>query len=388
MEKQFLNRIRAEIDLGAAEKNFTALKGFLYDDFTKPACVIKADGYGHGDLPLMKLYQDMGADFFCVSNTEEALRLRNGGCSGDILILGWSSPDDADVLSENNIIVTLVSVENALAFSEKASKPVRVHIKIDTGMSRVGLDTSDTKQCASDIAKIAIMPNISVEGAFTHFAAADSRLDDDVSFTEDQKQKFLAAVNAAEYLGVRLSHIHFLNSAATVYCYDSRSTLARLGILLYGLRPAYSMKIPFALQPVMSLKTVVSQVKTIHKGDTVSYGRTYTASGDRIIATVPCGYADGYPRLLSGNCEAIIRGKRAKGVGRICMDQMMFDVTKIEGVSEGDEVILIGSDGGETITADDLAEAYGSIGYELVCGIGKRVPRIYVGGKQSDKADE
>ncbi|MEZ3454268.1 MAG: alanine racemase [Oscillospiraceae bacterium] len=388
MEKQFLNRIRAEIDLGAAEKNFTALKGFLYDDFTKPACVIKADGYGHGDLPLMKLYQDMGADFFCVSNTEEALRLRNGGCSGDILILGWSSPDDADVLSENNIIVTLVSVENALAFSEKASKPVRVHIKLDTGMSRVGLDTSDTKQCASDIAKIAIMPNISVEGAFTHFAAADSRLDDDVSFTEDQKQKFLAAVNAAEYLGVRLSHIHFLNSAATVYCYDSRSTLARLGILLYGLRPAYSMKIPFALQPVMSLKTVVSQVKTIHKGDTVSYGRTYTAPGDRIIATVPCGYADGYPRLLSGNCEAIIRGKRAKGVGRICMDQMMFDVTKIEGVSEGDEVILIGSDGGETITADDLAEAYGSIGYELVCGIGKRVPRIYVGGKQSDKADE
>jgi len=388
MEKKFLNRIRAEIDLGAAEKNFTALKGFLYDDFTKPACVIKADGYGHGDLPLMKLYQDMGADFFCVSNTEEALRLRNGGCNGDILILGWSSPDDADVLSENNIIVTLVSVENALAFSEKASKPVRVHIKLDTGMGRVGLDASDTEQCASDIAKIAVLPNISAEGAFTHFAAADSRLDDDVSFTEDQKQKFLAAVNASERFGVRFKHIHFLNSAATIYEYDSRSTLARLGILLYGLRPAYSMKIPFALRPVMSLKTVVSQVKTIHKGDTVSYGRTYTAPGDRIIATVPCGYADGYPRLLSGNCEAIIRGKRAKGVGRICMDQMMFDVTKIDGVSEGDEVILIGSDGTETITADDLAEAYGSIGYELVCGIGKRVPRVYVGGKQSDKDDE
>ena len=187
MEKQFLNRIRAEIDLGAAEKNFTALKGFLYDDFTKPACVIKADGYGHGDLPLMTLYQKLGADFFCVSNTEEALRLRNGGCNGDILILGWSSPEDADVLSENNIIVTLVSVENALAFSEKASKPVRVHIKLDTGMGRVGLDASDTEQCASDIAKIAVLPNISAEGAFTHFAAADSRLDDDVSFTEDRK---------------------------------------------------------------------------------------------------------------------------------------------------------------------------------------------------------
>ncbi len=183
---------------------------------------------------------------------------------------------------------------------------------------------------------------------------------------------------------MRFKHIHFLNSAATIYDYDSRSTLARLGILLYGLRPAYSMKIPFALRPVMSLKTVVSQVKTIHKGNTVSYGRTYAAPGDKIIATVPCGYADGYPRMLSGNCEAIIRGKRAKGVGRICMDQMMFDVTKIKGVSEGDEVILIGSDGTETITADDLAEAYGSIGYELVCGIGKRVPRVYIGGKQKD----
>lgn len=379
-----MNRIRAEIDLDAAEKNFKALKGFLYDGYTKPACVIKADGYGHGDLPLMELYQSLGADFFCVSNTEEALRLRNGGCKGDILILGWCSPEDADILAENNIITALVSVENAEAFSQKASKPVRAHIKLDTGMSRVGLDTSDTEQCASDIAKIAIMPNISVEGAFTHFAAADSRLDDDVSFTEDQKQKFLAAVNAAEYLGVRLNHIHFLNSAATVYCYDSRSTLARLGILMYGLRPAYSMKVPFALRPVMSLKTIVSQVKMIHKGDTVSYGRTYTAPGDRVIATVPCGYADGYPRALSGNCEALIRGRRAKGVGRICMDQMMFDVTKIEGVSEGDEVVLIGSSGDETITADELADACGTIGYEIVCGIGKRVPRVYIGGKHED----
>ena len=138
----------------------------------------------------------------------------------------------------------------------------------------------------------------------------------------------------------------------------------------------------------MSLKTVVSQVKTVHKGDSVSYGRTYVADGDRVIATVPCGYADGYPRLLSGNCEALIRGKRAKGVGRICMDQMMFDVTKIDGVSAGDEVTLIGSDGSNTITADDLAEACGTIGYEIVCGISKRVPRVYIGGNQSDSDDE
>lgn len=388
MKKDHLNRIRAEIDLDAAAKNFTALRGFLYDGFTKPACVIKADGYGHGDLPLMKLYQDMGADFFCVSNTAEAVRLREGGCKGDILIMGWCSPEDADVLAENNIIAAVVSLENAAAFSEKASRPVRVHIKLDTGMSRVGLDASDTEQCANEIAQIAVLPNISAEGIFTHFAAADSRLDEDIAFTVDQKQKLLDAVNAAERLGVKFSHIHFLNSAATIYCYDSRSTLARLGILLYGLRPAYSMKLPFTLQPVMSLKTVVSQVKTIHKGDSVSYGRTYTAPGDRVIATVPCGYADGYPRLLSGNCEAVIHGKRAKGVGRICMDQMMFDVTNIDGVSEGDEVVLIGSDGGESITADDLAEAIGTIGYEIVCGIGKRVPRVYKAGGQTVNDNE
>lgn len=388
MKKEFLNRIRAEIDLDAAERNFTALKGFLYDGFTKPACVIKADGYGHGDLPLMKLYQDMGADFFCVSNIEEALRLRNGGCRSDILILGWSSPEDADILAENNIIAAVVSRENAEAFSKNASKPIRVHVKIDTGMGRVGLNSDDAEKCAEVIAEIAAMPNISIDGTFTHFAVADSRLDDNVAFTDEQKQKFLDVVNAAERLGIRFNQIHFLNSAATVYCYDSRSTLARLGILLYGLRPAYALNIPVALKPVMSLKTVVSQVKTIHKGDSVSYGRTYTAKEDEVIATVPCGYADGYPRQLSGNCAAIIRGKRAKGIGRICMDQMMFNVTGIDGVAEGDEVILIGSDGNESITADDLAEACGTIGYEIVCGIGKRVPRVYVGGKQSDNDDE
>lgn len=384
MKNEFPNRIRAEIDLGAAEKNFNALKGFLYDGFTKPACVVKADGYGHGDIQLMSLYQRLGVDFFCVSNTNEALKLRDGGCTGDILILSWFSPDDADILSENNIIGTVVSREHASAISQKASKPVKVHIKVDTGMGRVGISADDPEQFAEEAAEIAAMPNISAEGVFTHFAVADSRVESDVAFTEDQKLKFFDAVNAAERRGLKFKHMHFLNSAATMYSYDSRSTLARLGIVLYGLRPAYSLHIPVAIEPVMSLKTVVSHIKTIHKGDSVSYGRTFTADGDRVIATVPCGYADGYPRLLSGNCEALIRGKRAKGVGKICMDQMMFDVTKIDGVSAGDEVTLIGRDGNEVISADVLAEACGTIGYEIVCGISKRVPRVYIGGDNSE----
>lgn len=378
MEKLFLERVRAEINLDAAEKNFRKLKGFLYDGFTKPACVIKADGYGHGDVRLMKLYQELGVDFFCVSNVPEALRLRENGCTGDILILSRFAVSDTEALSDCDIIGSVVSFENAEAVSRAADKPVRVHIKLDTGMCRVGLDTNDPDICAEEIKSISELPNISAEGVFTHFAAADSRSEEDMAFTDEQKRRFFAAVFAAERLGVKFKHRHFLNSAGTVFHYDSRSTLARLGIVLYGLKPDISLELPIELEPVMSLKTVVSQVKTIHKGDTVSYGRTYTADSDRVIATVPCGYADGYSRLLSGRCEALIRGRRVKGAGRICMDQMMFDVTDVSGVKAGDEVTLIGSDGDETITADDLAASYGTIGYEVVCGISKRVPRVYI----------
>lgn len=378
MEEHSLKRIRAEINLDAAERNFSAVRKFLDESCTKPACVVKADGYGHGDTELMDLYSSLGADFFCVSNVSEALRLRGSRSNGDILILSWSDPKDADVLSDNNIIGTVVSVENARETSRHASKPVRIHIKLDTGMGRVGLCTDDTEKCAEEIAEIAALPNISVEGVFTHFAVADSVSEENKRFTDEQKRRFFAAAEAAEKRGVKLIHKHCLNSAGAAYHYDSRSTLARFGIVLYGLKPDYALELPVKLEPVMQLKSVISHIKTVHKGDSISYGRTYIADGDKVIATIPCGYADGYPRLLSGKNEVIINGKRAKGVGRICMDQMMVDVTGIEGVSAGDEVTLIGTDENETVFADTLAEAYGSIGYELVCGISRRVPRVYI----------
>lgn len=384
MEREFLKRVRAEIDLDAAERNYKTLKGFLNGDCTKPACVIKANGYGHGDIQLMKLYQELGADFFCVSNVPEALKLRENGCRGDVLILSRSAAEDTDVIADNDIICTVVSSENAREISKRASKPVRVHIKLDTGMGRVGLNAENAGQCSAEIAEIAALPNISVEGVFTHFAVADSLDSEDIAFTDEQKLRFLNAVSAAEKLGVRFIHKHFLNSAGAIFHYDSRSTLARFGIVLYGLKPDRSLEFPAKLDPVMSLKTVVSLVKTIHKGDSVSYGRIYTADSDRVVATVPTGYADGYSRLLSGRCEAIIRGKRVKGVGRICMDQMMFDVTDVPEVSVGDTVTLIGTDGSETITADDLAGLYGTIGYEVVCGISSRVPRVYIRGEKRE----
>lgn len=377
MENIFLSRVRAEISLSAAKKNLETLTGLLDPNRTKPACVIKADGYGHGDVRLMELYQSMGVDFFCVSNLAEALKLRRGGCGGDVLILSWSDPADADILAENDIIGTAVSVTNAEEISRRASKPVRIHIKIDTGMRRVGLSADDAEKCAAEAAKIAAMKNIRAEGIFTHFAAADNTAEENIRFTEEQKRRFFAVSDALERLGVRLIHRHCLNSAGAALHYDSRSTLARFGIVLYGLKPDRALDLPISLEPVMRLRSVVSHIKTVHKGDTVSYGRTYTAEDDRIIATVPCGYADGYPRLLSGRGEVIINGKRARIAGRVCMDQTMIDVTELGNISVGDEVTLIGRDGGEIVTADDIAELCGTIGYEIVCGISGRVPRVY-----------
>lgn len=378
MEQHFLKRIRAEVNLDAAENNLKAISSLIDLNRTKPACVIKADGYGHGDGELLKLYESMGTDFFCVSNITEALRLRKNGCKGDVLILSWSNPEDSDILSDNNIISAIVSCENAEEVSKCAGKPVRVHIKLDTGMNRVGISAVDAEKCAAEIAKIAALPNINVEGVFTHFAVADDRSEESIKFTEMQKNLFFAAADRAEQLGVKLLHKHCLNSAGAIFHYDDRSTLARFGIVLYGLKPDYSLEMPVKLLPVMELKSVISHIKTIHKGDTVSYGRTYTADCDRVIATVPCGYADGYPRLLSGQNEVLLRGRRARGVGRVCMDQMMIDVTDIPDAAVGDEVTLFGRDGDDIITADDLAEKCGMIGYEIICGISGRVPRVYI----------
>ena len=378
MSDYFSRRICAEIDLDAARSNLLALKDFIDESCTKPACVVKADAYGHGDVGLMKLYQKMGVDFFCVSNISEALRLREGGCTGDILILSWTAPEDTHILIENNLIGTAVSVSNAAEMSANAEKPVRLHIKLDTGMGRVGLNTENAEKCAAEIAEIAAMKNIAAEGLFTHLAVADSALEESVRFTEKQKNLFFEIAERAEQLGVKLIHRHCLNSAGTLYHYDRRSTLARMGIVLYGLKPDSSLDVPVKLEPVMKLKSFITQIKTISAGTSVSYGRTYIADSDRVVATVPCGYADGYPRLLSNKNEVLVHGRRAKGIGRICMDQMMIDITGIDGVKVGDEVTLFGRDGDELITADDVASSYGTIGYELICGVSVRVPRIFI----------
>ena len=367
----FHKRTWAEIDLDAAERNLNILKGFVDKEKTRPCCVLKAFGYGHGDAVLMKLYQSLGVDFFAVSNIDEAIGLRKNGCTGDILILGYTDAAYAAELAEYDIIQAAVSAEYARELSAAAGKPVRVHIKLDTGMGRIGLIAKDREKCLEEIAQIKKLPKLVPEGIFTHFAVADSLEEESCGYTDMQKELFFSI---AEEAG-GFKEVHCLNSAGAELHYDSRSTLARFGILLYGLNPDTSLEMPKGIEPVMEVKTVIGYIKELHEGDCVSYGRTFTAQRDMRAATLPIGYADGYPRLLSNRGEVIICGKRAKILGRVCMDQMIVDITDIPEAKIGTEVTVFGR--GE-ITADDIAALCGSIGYEIICAVSPRVPRVYL----------
>ena len=374
-------RTWAEISLDALKKNYEAYRGRI-DARTDIMCVVKAFCYGHCDKAVAPFLQDeLGVKWFAVSNVHEAIRLRKAGVTGNILILGYTSPDETEELEEFDIIQAVMSPEYARELSANASKGVRCHIAVDTGMTRIGLrGTPD--QIAAGIEEIASVPKLRVEGAFTHYAVADTLTPNCIAYTERQAELLFAAADIARSNGVELNTVHSLNSAGGLFRYDERSALARLGIILYGLKPDYALDMPIEIEPVMSLISTVSQVKTVEPGIDISYGRTFTTPKEMKIATVACGYADGYPRALSNKGEVIIHGKRCRIVGRVCMDQFMCDVTDIPGVKAGDRVTLIGADGTERITADDIGELTGTIGYEIVCGISERVPRaIYRGGE-------
>lgn len=371
-------RTWAETDLDALEQNYKRYRALLPED-TEIMCVVKASCYGHSDCAAAPFLQDeLGVKWFAVSNLDEALRLRKLGIKGEILILGYTAPDEAHELIENNIIQALVSVEYAerLSVCAKDKGKVRCHAAVDTGMTRIGL-RGTAKNIADGLGTIASLEGISLEGAFTHYAVADTMNDESIAYTKNQTALLYAAADIAKSRGIKLDKVHSLNSAGGIYHYDSRSALARLGIILYGLKPDTALDLPMQLAPVMSLRSTVSLVKTIEAGTSVSYGRTFKAPRDMTVATITCGYADGYPRALSNIGEILVHGRRCKIVGRVCMDQFMADVTGID-VHEGDTVTLIGSEGGETITADDIAGLTGTIGYEIVCSVSERVPRVAV----------
>ncbi|MBR2282800.1 MAG: alanine racemase [Ruminococcus sp.] len=375
--KPYLKRAWAEIDLSRLRKNAEVIRSLIQPE-TEIMAVVKADAYGHGYERIVRtLTEDCGVRYFAVSNLDEALAVRELAPEAEILILGYTPPEYAHEISENNIIQGVISSEYAAALTRNSPSPVRCHVKIDTGMGRIGLRHDTPAECADEIAEMVKMEKLSVEGIYTHFAVADSDDPDNMEYTEKQESFIIGVRDELKVRRIELEHCHFMNSAATCYRCSPESTLSRAGIILYGLHPDISLPIPEGLAPVMAVKAVISHVKNVRPGDCISYGRTFTADREMRIATVTVGYADGYSRLLSGRGEILVHGKRCRITGRVCMDQLMIDVTDVPQAAPGDIVTLIGSDGSECITADELAGIYGTIGYEVVCGISKRVPRIY-----------
>lgn len=375
--KMHHNRAYAEISLGALKNNINIIK-FLNSENTEIMAVVKADAYGHGDERICRCLSDeCGIRYFAVSNLDEAIAVRKFCPDSEILILGYTSPEYVREIVHYNIIQGIVSTEYAKQLVSKTSGKIRCHVKIDTGMGRIGLKQDTPEQCAEEIKALCAMEQLSVEGIYTHFAVADSDSPDNIRYSDMQEKFILDTYDSLCNQGIKLPHVHFMNSAACCYRNNSRSTLARAGIIMYGLHPDISLDIPQGLSPIMELKAVISHVKTVNKGDCISYGRTFTADKELKAATVTIGYADGYSRLLSSKGEVLVHGKRCPILGRVCMDQLMIDVSGTQ-AEPGDIVTLFGRDGDDIITADELASLYGTIGYEVVCGISKRVPRIYI----------
>lgn len=376
--KPYLKRAWAEISLEKLRKNTEIIRS-LNSAKTDIMAVVKADAYGHGDSHIVhSLVNDCNIRYFAVSNLDEAISVRDFAPNAEILILGYTPPEYAHEISMYNIIQGVVSTEYAEALVKNTMLPIRCHVKIDTGMGRIGLKHDTPEQCAAEIADMMKIEKLSVEGIYTHFAVADSDSPENIAYTDKQEKFITDTYDVLVSNGIKLQHLHFMNSAATCYRNSPKSTLSRAGIILYGLHPDVSLDIPEGLEPLMELKAVISHVKTVNAGDCISYGRTFVADHEMRIATVTIGYADGYPRALSSKGEILVHGKRCKIVGRVCMDQLMIDVTDVPDAVSGDIVTLMGREGDDIITADDLAVLCNTIGYEIVCGISKRVPRIYV----------
>ncbi|MBO5726875.1 MAG: alanine racemase [Clostridia bacterium] len=370
----FLHRTWVEIDLDALSHNFNTIKENCAD--SKVCVVVKANAYGHSVKDIAPKLDQLGADSFAVSNLVEALQLREYGIVKPILILGYTPAENADILAKNDITQTVFSTEFAKKLSQNAVKnnvTVKIHLKLDTGMGRLGFDCR-SDECAglSEAIEALKLPGFDYEGVFTHFSVADGTDDETVTFTNEQYSRFLNCIQKIEAAGFKAKYTHCCNSAGTCIHTDKHLNYLRPGIILYGLTPDKDLELNEKFIPVMTFKSVISMVKTINKGDTLSYGRTFKAEKTMKVATVTAGYADGYPRLLSNKAEVMVNGKRAKVIGRICMDQFIIDVSHIEDIKEDDEVILFGKE----LPVEELAALSGTINYEIVCGISPRVPRI------------
>lgn len=374
-------RVCAYINLDAIIANLEQMKSNLDKD-AKIVAVVKTDGYGHGAIPIAKELEKIPYVYgYATATVGESLALRREGIKKPILCLGYTFPESYEKLVSEEIRPTVFREDQAKLFSEiaeKIGKTVKVHVKVDTGMSRIGITPDE--EGAAFVKMVAELPNVEVEGVFTHFSKADET---DKTFAHKQLSVFETFVEKLERQGISIPYKHISNSAGIIELPQAHKDLVRAGIILYGLWPSDEVvRDKIQLIPALTLKSHVVFVKEIEDKTPVSYGGTFVADGKRKIATIPLGYGDGYPRSLSNKGYVLIHGQKAPITGRVCMDQFMVDVTDIPDVKCGDEVTLIGRDKDEMITIEQLGEMSGRFNYEFVCDLSKRIPRVFTKGNE------
>ena len=371
------DRLKAVVSLDAIAHNFAEMKKNIAEG-TKMIAVIKADGYGHGAEAIARLTDNYSYIWgYAVATAEEALQLRNAGVEKPILILGLVFEEYFREMVAGDIRLTVCEYETAKKLSREAvrqDKTVHIHIGLDTGMSRIGF--ADTPESVEEIKKIAALDHLEIEGMFTHFARADET---DKTPAADQLNRYLTFAELLEKSGVHIPLKHCSNSAGIIRMKEANLDAVRAGITIYGIYPSNEVERDIVkLEPAMELKSHISYVKDLEPGASISYGGTYTADKKIRVATIPAGYADGYPRTLSNKGWVLIHGQKAPILGRVCMDQFMVNVSDIPDVKAGDEVTLIGKDGDEFISIETFGDMSGRFSYEFACDISKRVPRVYL----------
>lgn len=364
----------AEIDLGALRHNYQAIKSCIRGG-ARFCAVVKADAYGHGAVECARVAVEEGADYLAVATIGEGVELREAGFTQPILLLGLILPEEAAPVVHYDITQAVCELHLAEALSAEAvrqGKQAKVHLKVETGMGRIGTRPEAVAELA---VKVAALPGLEVEGIFSHFATADST---DKTFAREQLRLFLSACEAVEAVGVKLKLRHIAESAAILEMPEAHLDMARAGVIQYGMWPSEEVTHPIELRPVMKLCAKVVFLKDVHPGETIGYGRAWRAERESRIATLPIGYADGYIRAYgAAHAEVIIKGRRAPLAGRVCMDQVMVDVTDIQGLKEGDTAVLFGS---PELTADEAAKWLSTINYEVTCLVAPRVPRVFTNG--------
>jgi alanine racemase len=363
----------AEVDLDAVAFNLRAFKKHV-GARVKIIAVVKANAYGHGAVPAAKAALEAGAEMLAVHRALEAVALRRAGVQAPILVMGYTPPDGAELAVENRLTPSLMTLEFAQALSGRASalgEPIPVHVKVDSGMNRYGLMPEEVVDFLRGVSSL---PGLQVEGLFTHFATADWA---DPTYTVQQLEIFNQVRQTAQQAGFAFSLVHAANSAATMKLPEAHFDAVRPGVALYGLDPSSEWAPVFEIRPALTLKSKVSRVRRLPAGAGVSYSRTYITAQPSLAALVPVGYGDGYHRALSNQSQVLIRGRRARLIGRVCMDQFVVDASGIPDVQQDDEVVLIGQQGNERIRAEEVAVLAGTINYEITTSLLPRVARVY-----------